>query len=56
MFGIFKKDPIKKLRKEHARLLTEAYRLSTIDRIKSDEMTAKAVQIELKIADLTQKN
>jgi hypothetical protein len=56
MFGIFKKDPVKKLRKEHARLLAEAYRLGTIDRTKSDEMTAKAALVELEIITLTQKN
>ena len=27
MFGLFKKDPAEKLRKEHARLLSEAHRL-----------------------------
>lgn len=56
MFGIFKKDPVKKLRKEHARLLAEAHRLSTIDRTKSDEMTALASQVEAEIIALTQKN
>jgi len=55
MLGIFKKDPVKKLRKEHTRLLAEAYRLSTIDRTKSDEMTAKAAEIELEIIALTKK-
>lgn len=56
MFGIFKKDPVKKLRKEHARLLAEAHRLSTVDRTKSDEMTALAARVEEEIMTLTQKN
>jgi len=56
MFGIFKKDPIKKLRKEHARLLNEAHRLSTIDRTKSDEMIALASRVEEEIINLTKEN
>lgn len=46
MFGLFKKDPAERLRKEHARLLSEAHRLSTVDRTRSDEMTARAAEIE----------
>ena len=56
MFGMFKKDPVEKLRKEHARLLAEAHRLSTVDRTKSDEMTAKAAQIESELVALTEKS
>jgi len=52
MFGMFKKDPAEKLRKEHARLLSEAHRLSTVDRAKSDEMTAKAAEVEAKLLAL----
>jgi hypothetical protein len=52
MFGIFKKDPAEKLRKEHARLLAEAHRLSTVDRAKSDEMTAKAAEVEARLVAL----
>lgn len=52
MFGMFKKDPVEKLRKEHARLLSEAHRLSTVDRTRSDEMTAKAAEIEDKLLAL----
>ena len=52
MFGMFKKDPVEKLRKEHARLLSEAHRLSTVDRSKSDEMTAKAAEVESKLMAL----
>ena len=55
MFGMFKKDPVEKLRKEHARLLAEAHRLSTVDRTKSDQMTAKAAEIEAELVALTQK-
>lgn len=49
---MFKKDPAEKLRKEHARLLSEAHRLSTVDRTRSDEMTAKAAEIEDKLLAL----
>ena len=52
MFGLFKKDPAEKLRKEHARLLSEAHRLSTVDRARSDEMTAKAAEVEAKLLAL----
>lgn len=52
MFGMFKKDPVEKLRKEHARLLAEAHRLSTVDRSKSDEMTAKAAKVEAELVAL----
>jgi len=52
MFGMFKKDPAEKLRKEHARLLSEAHRLSTVDRARSDEMTAKAADVEAKLLAL----
>ncbi|MGB1075297.1 MAG: Lacal_2735 family protein [Flavobacteriales bacterium] len=52
MLNWFKKDPVDKLRKEKEKCLAEAHRLSTIDRKKSDEMTAKAVQIEQQILDL----
>lgn len=52
MFGLFKKDPAEKLRKEHARLLSEAHRLSTVDRSRSDEMTAKAAEVEAQLLAL----
>lgn len=52
MFGMFRKDPVEKLRKEHARLLSEAHRLSTVDRARSDEMTARAAEVEARIVAL----
>ena len=52
---MFKKNPAEKLRKEHARLLAEAHRLSTVDRARSDEMTAKAAEVEAQLVALTQK-
>lgn len=52
MFKWFKKDPVAKLRKERERLLAEAHRLGKIDRAKSDEMTAKAAEVEQQIIDL----
>ncbi len=46
MFGLFKKDPVAALRKEHRSLLEEAHRLSTVDRARSDEVAAKAAEVE----------
>jgi hypothetical protein len=50
--GWFKRDPAKRLRKEHARLLEEAHRLSTIDRAKSDACIAEAAKVEQQLVDL----
>lgn len=52
MFGLFKKDPVEKLRKEYARLMSEAHRLSTVDRAKSDEMAAKAAEVESRLVEM----
>lgn len=54
MFGLFKKDPVAALQKQHRQLLAEAFRLSKIDRKRSDELTAKADEIEKQIMKLTQ--
>ena len=53
MFGLFKKDPLAKLQKQHRHLLAESFRLSKIDRKKSDELMAQADTIEQEIAKLT---
>ena len=52
MFGLFKNDPVKKLEKEHKKLLDDAFRMSKIDRTKSDELVAKAAKIEEEIMKL----
>lgn len=54
MFGLFKKDPLKKLQKEHAELMEKAFKMSKIDRTKADELTAKAAEIEKEIEKLQQ--
>lgn len=52
--GWFKRDPAKRLRKEHARLLAEAHRLSTVDRVKSDACIAEAAKVEQRLLELEQ--
>ena len=52
MLGLFKKDPVKKLQQQHAKLLAEAHRMSTVDRTKSDALMAQAAEVEDAIAKL----
>ena len=52
MFGLFKKDPVEKLRKEHADLLARAHKMSTVDRAKSDALVAQAAAVEAKLMAL----
>ncbi len=52
MFGLFKKDPVEKLRKEHAELLARAHKMSTVDRAKSDALVAQAAEVEAKLVAL----
>ena len=52
MFGLFKKDPVEKLRKEHADLMARAQKMSTVDRAKSDALVAQAAQVEAKLVAL----
>jgi len=52
MFGLFKKDPVEKLRKEHADLLARAHKMSTVDRAKSDALVAQAAEVEAKLMAL----
>ena len=47
MFG--SKPSIKKLGKKYDRLMTEGYKLSTIDRAKSDEKYAEAERVKKEI-------
>ncbi len=53
MFGLFKKDPVKKLEKEHEQILLEAMNMQRKGDLKSyAELTAKAEKIEQEIIDL----
>tara|TARA_Y100000385_G_scaffold286263_1_gene347931 strand:- start:421 stop:594 length:174 start_codon:yes stop_codon:yes gene_type:complete len=52
MWGIFKTDPVKKLQKEHAAILSEAHRMGSIDRAKSDELVAKAAKVEERLVQM----
>lgn len=45
MFGIFKKDPKKKLEDKYKALMEESYRLSTTNRAASDEKRAEAEEV-----------
>ena len=52
MFGLFKKDPVEKLRKEHADLLARDHKMSAVDRAKSDALVAQAAEVEAKLMAL----
>lgn len=53
MFGLFKKDPIKKLEKEHAKLLEEAMSIQRSGDIKGyAAKMAEAEELEKKIAEM----
>lgn len=53
MFGLFnKKSPKEKLEAEYKKLLSEAHKMSAINRKKADELTAEAEKIIQKIESL----
>ena len=52
MFGLFKKNPVAKLQKEHADLLARAHKMSSVDRTKSEAMVAQAADIEARMVEL----
>jgi hypothetical protein len=53
MFNLFKKQtPLERLEKSHKNLMEEAFRLSKIDRTKSDEKYAEAEEVAKQIEDL----
>jgi phage-related tail protein len=52
MFGLFKKDPIKKLQKQYKELLEASFKLSTTDRKASDLKRAEAEEVLNKIEKL----
>ena len=55
MFGLFKKDPIKKLEKEHRKLLEEAMQLQRGGDIKGYALKmGEAEEVEKKIEELRQ--
>jgi len=54
MFGFFKKKtPLEKLRLEYKKLLSEAHKLSKVDRKKSDYKMAEANEVLNKIDALS---
>lgn len=55
MFGLFKKDPIKKLQKQYSELMEASYNLSTTDRRASDLKRAEAEAVMMMIEEI-QKN
>lgn len=56
MFGLFKKDPIKKLEQEHQKLLEEAMNLQRSGDIKAyAAKMAQAEAVEQKITQLQEK-
>lgn len=52
MFGFLKKDPVKKLQKQYESLMSESYKLSTIDRKASDLKREEAEEILKQIEKL----
>lgn len=53
MFSFFKKKSKKEvLQEEHRKLLEEAFKMSSINRTKSDELVAKASEIERQIEEI----
>ena len=53
MFGLFKKKSEKeKLQEQYQRLMSEAHKLSHIDRRRADEKMAEAEEIAKKMEDL----
>ena len=55
MLRLFKKDPIRRLQKQHASLMEQAHRMSSIDRTKADALVAQASTIEEQIVELQSK-
>ena len=56
MFGLFKKDPIKKLMKQYDRLMEESFNLSKINRKLADQKYAQAEAIMVKIETMKHGN
>ncbi|MDF2158291.1 Lacal_2735 family protein [Algoriphagus sp. CAU 1675] len=57
MFKIFKKkSELEKLKEQYANLLSEAHKLSHINRTASDKLLAEAEKIGIKIDQINQKS
>lgn len=56
MFGLFKKDPSKKLMKQYDKLMEESFNLSKVNRKLADEKFAEAEAIMDKIETLKHAN
>ncbi len=52
MFGLFGNNKLKKMQKQHAALLKEAFELSKVDRKASDQKYADAQELEKEIIAL----
>ncbi len=52
MFGLFRKDPFKKLNREYDRLMEESYRLSRTNRRLADQKYAEAESVRQKMEAL----
>jgi len=54
IINLFKgKSELDKLHEQHAMLLDKAFKASTVNRTLSDELMAKAYEVEQKILDIT---
>ena len=54
IINLFKrKTELDKLHEQHAMLLDKAFKASTVNRTLSDELMAKAYEVEQKILDIT---
>jgi len=54
IINLFKRKPeLAKLHEQHAMLLDKAFKASTVNRTLSDELMAKAYEVEQKILDIT---
>ena len=54
IINLFKgKSELNKLHEQHAMLLDKAFKASTVNRTLSDELMAKAYEVEQKILDIT---
>ena len=54
MWNPFRKNPLRSLEKEYAKLMEEAHRLSQIDRKAGDEKLAQAEEVAKKIESLVE--
>jgi hypothetical protein len=55
MFGLFKKDPVKKLEDKYQKLLKESFEISKVNRKLADQKMAEAEEVMKEIEKLTGK-